>query len=146
MRSGGIHLRAILQEIPQPSVTEVSLKITNLRFCSNLPGPGANEVTHCGLLAVMPWSGGGIGQHSLKFLLEGLIDKKSAQIARVMGPTWGPPGADRSQVGLMYAPWTLLSGSIYLGNDFMPYWWQATTWTLCTAWYRTWPTLIQLWF
>ena len=26
-----------------------------------------------------------------------------------MGPTWGPSGADRTQVGPMLAPWTLLS-------------------------------------
>ena len=30
--------------------------------------------------------------------------------ARFMGPTWGPSGADRSQVGPMLAPWTWLSG------------------------------------
>ena len=29
-----------------------------------------------------------------------------------MRPTWGPPGADRSQVGPVLAPWTLLSGVI----------------------------------
>ena len=34
------------------------------------------------------------------------------QIARFTGPTWGPPGADRTQVGPMLAPWTLLSGYI----------------------------------
>ena len=27
-----------------------------------------------------------------------------------MGPTWGPSGADSTQVGPMLAPWTLLSG------------------------------------
>ena len=27
-----------------------------------------------------------------------------------MGPTWGPPGGDRTQVGPMLAPWILLSG------------------------------------
>ena len=27
-----------------------------------------------------------------------------------MGPTWDPPGDDRTQVGPMLAPWTLLSG------------------------------------
>ena len=27
-----------------------------------------------------------------------------------MGPTWGPPGDDRTQVGPMLPPWTLLSG------------------------------------
>ena len=31
-------------------------------------------------------------------------------IARFMGPTWGPSGAGRTQVGPMWAPWTLLSG------------------------------------
>ena len=30
-------------------------------------------------------------------------------ISRFMGPTWGPSGADRTQVGPMLAPWTLLS-------------------------------------
>ena len=33
-------------------------------------------------------------------------------IARLMGPTWGPSGAHRKQVGPMLAPWTLLSGII----------------------------------
>ena len=30
-------------------------------------------------------------------------------IARFMGPTWGPSGAGRTQVGPMLVPWTLLS-------------------------------------
>ena len=34
----------------------------------------------------------------------------SSLIARFMGPSWGPSGADRAQVGPMLAPWTLLSG------------------------------------
>ena len=29
-------------------------------------------------------------------------------IARFMGPTWGPSGADKTQVGPMLVPWTLL--------------------------------------
>ena len=33
----------------------------------------------------------------------------SSQIARFMGPRWGLPEADRTQVGPMLAPWTLLS-------------------------------------
>ena len=33
-----------------------------------------------------------------------------SQIAKFMGPTWGPSGVDRTQVGLMLAPWSLLSG------------------------------------
>ena len=38
---------------------------------------------------------------------------KSSLIARFMGPTWGPSGADRTQVGPMLAPWTLLSGMTF---------------------------------
>ena len=37
---------------------------------------------------------------------------KPALIARFMGPTWGPSGADRPQVGPMLAPWTFLSGRL----------------------------------
>ena len=36
------------------------------------------------------------------------------QIARFLGSKWGPPGADRTQVGPMWATWTLLSGKCYL--------------------------------
>ena len=42
-----------------------------------------------------------------------------------MGPTWGPSGADRTQVGPMLAPWTLLSGQFTqdvvdrLGSDIL---------------------------
>ena len=32
-------------------------------------------------------------------------------ITRFMGPTWGPPGADRTQFGPMWTTWTLLSGT-----------------------------------
>ena len=38
------------------------------------------------------------------------------QMARFMGPTWGPSGYDRTQVGPMLAPWTLLSGDIQHGK------------------------------
>ena len=34
-----------------------------------------------------------------------------SQISRFMWPKWGPPGAGRTRVGLMLAPWTLLSMS-----------------------------------
>ena len=37
--------------------------------------------------------------------------EKTTLIARLMGPTWGPSGTDRAQVGPMLAPWTLLSGN-----------------------------------
>ena len=32
-----------------------------------------------------------------------------------MGPTWGPPGSYRPQMGPMLAPWTLLSGTVAAG-------------------------------
>ena len=36
-----------------------------------------------------------------------------SQMARFMGPTWGLTGAERTQVGPMLAPWTLLSGCLH---------------------------------
>ena len=36
----------------------------------------------------------------------------TAQIAKFMGQTWGPPGSCRPQTGPMSAPWTLLSGPV----------------------------------
>ena len=40
--------------------------------------------------------------------------EKTSLIARFMGLTWGPSGADRTQVGPMLAPWNLLFGYAYL--------------------------------
>ena len=37
----------------------------------------------------------------------------SSQIAKFMGPTWGPPGSWRPQMGPMLAPSTLLSGMLH---------------------------------
>ena len=48
-----------------------------------------------------------------RFSLITIIDL-STLIARFMGPIWGPSGADRTQVGPMLAPWTLLSGYILI--------------------------------
>ena len=36
----------------------------------------------------------------------------SSRIARFMGPTWGPSGADRTQVGPMLTPFILLAGFV----------------------------------
>ena len=41
-------------------------------------------------------------------------------IVRFVGPTWGPYGADRTQVGPMLAPWTLLSGYHKWTSDILP--------------------------
>ena len=49
-------------------------------------------------------------------------------IALFMRPTWDPPGADRTQVGPMWATWTLLSGleveavAVILFDLYYPYW------------------------
>ena len=38
------------------------------------------------------------------------VHGRDSLIARFMWSKWGPSGADRTQVGPMLAPWTLLSG------------------------------------
>ena len=49
------------------------------------------------------------------------LNFNTARIAKFMGPTWGPPGSCRPQMGPMLAPWTLLSGCVrdqpLKGND-----------------------------
>ena len=50
-----------------------------------------------------------------------------------MEPTWGPSGADRTQVGPMMAPWTLLSG-VYTVDRKRPR-------CLMASW--AWPTLLM---
>ena len=49
-------------------------------------------------------------------------------IARFMGPTWGPPGSCRPQMGPMLAPRTLLSGI----------WSYKITWEPSQMWARPW--------
>ena len=39
------------------------------------------------------------------------------QIARFMGPTWDPHGSCRPQMGPMLAPWTLLSGLLWVMKE-----------------------------
>ena len=70
-----------------------------------------------------------------KFEIRKLIAKRQSHIAttlqasliaRFMGPKWGPYGADRTQVGPMLAPWTLLSGMPF--NLFLQHhlpWWRS---------------------
>ena len=52
---------------------------------------------------VSPWNSGMSGMSC------SVLVGEQSLIARFMGPTWGPPGADRTQVGPMLDPWTLLS-------------------------------------
>ena len=44
----------------------------------------------------------------------GMELEMSAQIAKFMGPTWGPPGSCRPQTGPMLAPWTLHLGWLFV--------------------------------
>ena len=54
---------------------------------------------------------------------------KCPLIVRFVGPTWGPSGSDRTQVGPMLAPWTLLSGSVLsIGLYWTVSSWQ---WAIC---------------
>ena len=47
---------------------------------------------------------------------------RTSQIAKFMGPTWGPPGSCRPQMGPMLAPRTLLSGMHQsLNSQIFPY-------------------------
>ena len=60
------------------------------------------------------WHGSMAG--SKRHLCIMILTTKSTLIARFMGPTWGPSGADRTQVGPMLVPWTLLSGKLTYCN------------------------------
>ena len=47
MKYSDIHIRAISQEMPQPSITKIHLKITYLKFYSNFPGANELKVLSC---------------------------------------------------------------------------------------------------
>ena len=48
---------------------------------------------------------------TMEFLVSKLYSHLGSQIAKFMGPIWGPPGSCRPQMGSILAPWTLLSGN-----------------------------------
>ena len=52
-------------------------------------------------------------------ILHFVLFLNTAQIAKFMGPTWGPPGSCQPQMGPMLTPWTLLSGWFDRGSKFM---------------------------
>ena len=56
-------------------------------------------------------------QMSWTFLFSMFTVRISPQIATFMGPSWGPPGSCWPQMGSMLAPWTLLSGSFFVGIE-----------------------------
>ena len=59
------------------------------------------------------------------------------QIAMLIGPTWGPPGSCRPQMGPMLAPWTLLLGQPTL-LIVMVWWFSTRTDSSCAqqCWWR----------
>ena len=70
-----------------------------------------------------------------------------------MESTWGPSGADRTQVGPMLAPWTLLSGQVYSQNRddnlnvenfcYFSSWYATITYAIMIRSVHTLPTLMQ---
>ena len=46
--------------------------------------------------------------------MDTVILHNASLIAKFIGAAWGPSGADRTQLGPMLDPWTLLSGIIYV--------------------------------
>ena len=65
-------------------------------------------------------------------------DGDKSSTTKFAAPTWGPPGADRTQVGPMLTPWTLLSGNILTAmesggyaNNFN----RAQCLVICNLWY-----------
>ena len=71
----------------------------------------------------------GLGISSCRFVSHDDVNEHT-QIAKFMGPTWGPPGSCRPQMGPMLAPWTLPSGYIYQAPLFP---WQGVTWAQQTS-------------
>ena len=61
--------------------------------------------------------------------------KNISLITRFLEPTWGPSGADRTQVGPMLASWTLLSGII-----------NVNAWSATDLHKNTMVILVRYWF
>ena len=116
----GTNFSESLIEILTFSFKKMRLKISSAKwrpFCL-----GLNVLTHC--LLIMQWS-----VHillSFFFLDNGLSaiqveviisadPYKHTQIAKFMGPIWGPPGSCRPQMGPMLAPQILLSAYLFPG-------------------------------
>ena len=50
-----------------------------------------------------------------------MLGLKIIRSSKFMGPTWGPPGSCRPQLGPVLAPWTLLSGNTSYVDVILPY-------------------------
>ena len=65
------------------------------------------EINHAGLTRMRRYQDSG---PSISFMVTGTCPNHTPH-SKVHGPNMGPSGADRTQVGSMLAPWTLLSGT-----------------------------------
>ena len=70
------------------------------------------------------------------------VEQAATQIAKLMGPTWGPPGCCQPQMGPMLASWTLLSGKpldeptmTQSTNELMHH---QSSWSWCSASVPSW--------
>ena len=94
--------------LPMPelrvAVTSKKMKGCQARFTSN------GHLLEC-IILLLPFSLRSNNKPDSKWLPN---PYESSLIARFVGPTWGPSGADRTQVGPMLAPWTFRSGLSYL--------------------------------
>ena len=72
---------------------------------------GVKRLTNCGTLESWPlktyWDG---PHHNKTERISNRVHTSWTLIARLMEPTWVPSGVDRTQMGPMLTPWTLLSG------------------------------------
>ena len=85
-------------------VTDLSLRyVSNTGQMCQRSRTAIVETTQCDPLAAYL-------QDGLSVLHDNLHHEIVSLIARLMGPTWGPSGTGRSQVGPILAPWFLLSG------------------------------------
>ena len=89
------------------------------RFMGPTGGPDGANRTQVGPM-LNPWTllsgiygySGNESKNSINCKLRTKSFVKGPLIARFIGPTWGPSGTDRTQMGPMLAPWTLLSGTM----------------------------------
>ena len=114
VRTSGIYLRVISQQIFQSSITEISVNYMMLghqaqKHNDNYKSPHVfffMTTIDCGKLLRTCWRHLKLPTRSRKILLS------TPLTARFMGPAWGPSGDDRTQVGPMLAPRTLPSESV----------------------------------
>ena len=101
---------------------EMASQITSLAIVNSTFYSGADQKKHRSSASLAfvrvihrwPVNSQHKGPVTRKIFPFGDIIMMQSLIARFMEPEWGPPGADRTQVDSMLAPWTLLTGMTYL--------------------------------